>query len=89
VNKNILLSDDAEVDSQPMLEIFADDVQCTHGAAVGRLDPNAVFYLNSRGLDAREAQEVLVHGFVSEVLEAVADDAIRQYTDDAVLTKLG
>lgn len=89
VNKNIVLSDDAEVDSQPMLEIFADDVQCTHGAAVGRLDPNAVFYLNSRGLDAREAQELLVHGFVSEVLTAVADDAIRQYTDDAVLTKLG
>jgi Fe-S cluster assembly scaffold protein SufB len=48
-----------------------------------------VFYLNSRGLDAREAQELLVHGFVSEVLTAVADDAIRQYTDDAVLTKLG
>jgi Fe-S cluster assembly protein SufD len=89
VNKNIVLSDDAEVDSQPKLEIFADDVQCTHGAAVGRLDPNAVFYLNSRGLDTREAQELLVRGFVSEVLEAVADDAVRQYTDDAVLTKLG
>jgi Fe-S cluster assembly protein SufD len=89
VNKNIVLSDDAEVDSQPMLEIFADDVQCTHGAAIGRLDPNALFYLNSRGLDTREAQELLVRGFVSEVLAAVADDAVRQYTDDAVLTKLG
>ena len=89
VNKNLVLSDDAEVDSQPMLEIFADDVQCTHGAAIGRLDPNAVFYLNSRGLDTREAQELLVHGFVSEILSTIADDAVRQYTDDAVLTKLG
>jgi Fe-S cluster assembly protein SufD len=88
VNKNILLSDDAEIDSQPKLEIFADDVQCTHGAAVGRLDPNAIFYLNSRGLDAQEAQELLVHGFVSEVLAAVIDDAVRQYIDDAVFTKL-
>jgi Fe-S cluster assembly protein SufD len=89
VNKNIVLSDDAEVDSQPKLEIFADDVQCTHGAAVGRLDPNAIFYLNSRGLDSREAQELLVRGFVNEVLAAVTDDAVRQYTDNAVLTKLG
>ena len=89
VNKNLVLSDGAEVDSQPKLEIFADDVKCTHGAAVGRLDPSAVFYLNSRGLDTRQAQELLIHGFVSEVLAAVADDAVRQYTDNAVLTKLG
>lgn len=89
VNKNLVLSDDAEVDSQPKLEIFNDDVKCTHGAAVGRLDPAALFYLNSRGLDTHEAQELLVRGFVSEVLSAIADDAVRQYTDDAVLTKLG
>jgi Fe-S cluster assembly protein SufD len=89
INKNLVLSDDAEVDSQPKLEIFADDVQCTHGAAVGRLDPNAVFYLNSRGLDAKEAQELLIRGFVSEVSEAIEDDAIRQYTDQAILAKLG
>jgi len=88
-NKNLVLSDDAEVDSQPKLEIFCDDVQCTHGAAVGRLDPNAVFYLNSRGLDAREAQELLIRGFVSEVSETIEDDAIRQYTDQAILAKLG
>jgi Fe-S cluster assembly protein SufD len=87
VNKNILLSDAAEIDSQPKLEIFADDVQCTHGAAVGRLDPNAIFYLNSRGLNAQEAQDLLMHGFVSEVLAAVVDDAVRQYIDHAVLTK--
>lgn len=88
LNKNIVLSDEAEIDSQPMLEIFADDVQCTHGATVGRLDATAVFYLNSRGLSTQEAQQLLIQGFVSEVLSAIVDDAIRQYTDDAVLTKL-
>jgi len=88
-NKNLVLSDEAEVDSQPKLQIFADDVQCTHGAAVGRLDPNAVFYLNSRGLDGKQAQELLIRGFVSEVSEAIEHDAIRQYTDQAILAKLG
>ena len=89
VNKNLVLSDDAEVDSQPKLEIFTDDVQCTHGAAVGRLDPIAVFYLNSRGLDAQDAQELLIQGFVSQVTDAVQNDAIRQYADHAVAAKLG
>lgn len=88
VNKNLVLSDDAEVDSQPKLEIFTDDVQCTHGAAVGRLDPTALFYLNSRGLDTLAAQELLIRGFVSQVTEAVQHDAIRQYTDQAVTAKL-
>lgn len=88
VNKNLVLSDEAEVDSQPKLEIFTDDVQCTHGAAVGRLDPIALFYLNSRGLDTLAAQELLIHGFVSQVTDAVEHDAIRQYTDQAVTTKL-
>ena len=88
VNKNLVLSDDAEVDSQPKLEIFNDDVQCTHGAAVGRLDANALFYLNSRGIDTPAAQELLIRGFVSEVIDAVRDDAIRQYMDQAVTTKL-
>ena len=89
VNKNLVLSDDAEVDTQPKLEILADDVQCTHGAAIGRLDPNSLFYLNARGLGEREARELLVHGFVNEVIRTIEDDAIRQYTDDAVLARLG
>ena len=85
---SLVTSGDAEIDSQPKLEIFTDDVQCTHGAAVGRLDPTALFYLNSRGLDTLAAQELLIHGFVSQVTEAVTHDAIRQYTDQAVPAKL-
>jgi Fe-S cluster assembly protein SufD len=89
MNKNLLLSDTAQIDTQPKLEIFADDVKCTHGAAVGRLDQAALFYLNSRGLGELEARELLVHGFVNEVLDSIDDDAIRQYADAAVAADLG
>lgn len=89
VNKNLLLSDGAEADTQPKLEIFADDVTCTHGAAVGQLDPAALFYLSSRGIGPETARSLLVHGFVREVVDSIADDAVRQYTDDAVMAALG
>ena len=89
VNKNLLLSDEAEADTQPKLEIFADDVTCTHGAAVGQLDERALFYLRSRGIGAAAARSLLVHGFVREVVDSIADDAVRQYADDAVTTALG
>jgi Fe-S cluster assembly protein SufD len=88
VNKNLLLSIGAEIDTQPKLEIFADDVKCTHGAAVGQIDKDALFYLNSRGLDSPTALRLLVHGFVNEVLESIGDDTIRQYADQAVTTTL-
>lgn len=89
VNKNLLLSPDAEIDTQPQLEIFADDVTCTHGAAVGRLDADALFYLKTRGIGEETARTLLVHGFVTEVLDAVEDDAVRQYLDAAVAERLG
>lgn len=89
VNKNLLLSDGAEADTQPKLEIFADDVTCTHGAAVGQLDPAALFYLKSRGIGEESARALLVHGFVREIVDSIADDAVRQYTDDAVMAALG
>ncbi len=89
VNKNLLLSHGAEADTQPKLEIFADDVTCTHGAAVGQLDPAALFYLESRGIGEEVARALLVHGFVREVVDSIADDAVRQYTDDAVMAALG
>ncbi len=89
VNKNLLLSHGAEADTQPKLEIFADDVTCTHGAAVGQLDPAALFYLESRGIGEEAACALLVHGFVREVVDSIADDAVRQYTDDAVMAALG
>ena len=84
VNKNLLLSPNAEVDTQPKLEIYADDVTCTHGAAVGQLDADALFYLKSRGIGEESARNLLMHGFVSEVLDAIEDGAVRQHVEQAV-----
>ncbi len=70
-NRNLLLSENAEVDTKPQLEIFADDVKCSHGATVGQLDPAQVFYLRSRGLDDAAARALLVFAFAAEVIERV------------------
>jgi len=75
-NDNLLLSRQAEVDTQPRLEILADDVVCQHGATVGQLDPSAVFYLRSRGLSADEAARVLVNAFADQVVDEVGHDAV-------------
>jgi Fe-S cluster assembly protein SufD len=71
-NKNLLLSRNAEIDTKPQLEIYADDVKCAHGATVGQLDENMIFYLRSRGIDATAARSLLTYGFASEVLDAMA-----------------
>jgi len=67
-NKNLLLSDEVEVDSKPQLEIFADDVKCSHGAADGQVAEDGIFYLQSRGLDETRARALLTLGFANEVL---------------------
>lgn len=71
MNKNLLLSDNAEIDTKPQLEIFADDVKCSHGATIGRLDDNALFYLRARGVPADEARRLLIYGFANEIVERV------------------
>src|SRR5262245_52043019 len=71
-NRNLLLSEGAKVDTKPQLEIFADDVRCTHGATVGRLDDSALFYARSRGLPVTAAQRLLTYAFAAEVVEEVA-----------------
>jgi Fe-S cluster assembly protein SufD len=76
-NKNLLLSDQAEVDSQPVLEIYADEVKAAHGATVGQLDPTAMFYLRSRGLPEADARRLLTAAFCREVLAAVEPPALR------------
>lgn len=76
-NKNLLLSENAEVDTRPTLQIYADDVQCTHGATVGQLDTEALFYLRSRGLDENAARDALIHAFVGEMLERITLTALR------------
>lgn len=83
-NKNLLLSEGAVVETRPQLEIYADDVQCSHGAAIGRLDENALFYLRQRGLDVGEARGLLTWAFASEILDRLPGDALRQSVTDRV-----
>jgi Fe-S cluster assembly protein SufD len=87
-NKNLLLSDGVEVDSKPQLEIFADDVKCSHGAADGQLGEEAVFYLKSRGLDEAAARTLLTHGFANEVLDRIRVDSIRRWCGDRLARRL-
>ncbi|RMH81487.1 MAG: Fe-S cluster assembly protein SufD, partial [Calditrichaeota bacterium] len=77
-NRALLLSDDARVNSKPELEIFADDVRCTHGASIGQLDEEALFYLRSRGIPEPKAHTILRFAFANDVLEQIPDEAIRE-----------
>jgi Fe-S cluster assembly protein SufD len=87
-NKNLLLSTDARVDTKPQLEIFADDVKCTHGAAVGQIDEEEKFYLESRGINRDLARNMLTYGFAEEVIERIGIESIRRELDAAVLNRL-
>ena len=77
MNQALLLSDDAEMDSKPQLEIYADDVKCSHGATVGALDPDQLFYLRARGIPQAEARAMLVEAFLHEAVETVSDETLR------------
>jgi Fe-S cluster assembly protein SufD len=88
-NRNLLLSDSAKVNTKPQLEIFADDVKCTHGATVGRLDDVALFYARSRGVPAAEAQRLLTYAFAAEVIEEVALEPVRDELERLVRQRLG
>jgi Fe-S cluster assembly protein SufD len=83
-NKNLLLSDQAEIDTQPVLEIYADEVKAAHGATVGQLDPTAMFYLRSRGLPEAQARRTLTAAFCREAVLRVEEPALRQALADAV-----
>ena len=76
-NNNLLLSEHAHVDTKPQLEIFADDVKCTHGATVGRIDETALFYMKSRGINAEMARRLLTYAFAADVLETIELDPLR------------
>ncbi|MBD9376076.1 Fe-S cluster assembly protein SufD [Pseudoxanthomonas sp. PXM04] len=91
-NKNLLLSDNAEIDTQPVLEIHADEVKAAHGATVGRLDANALFYLRSRGLPETEAQQLLTAAFCREPMSIITNPAVREQLSqriDQALAGLG
>jgi Fe-S cluster assembly protein SufD len=87
-NKALLLSDDATINTKPQLEIFANDVKCTHGAAIGQLDDDAVFYLRSRGLDLDEARAMLIHAFASDILNRVKIVEVREHLEAALTARL-
>ena len=87
-NRNLLLSDDAKVDTKPQLEIFADDVKCTHGATVGRLDDIALFYARSRGVPAAVAQLLLTYAFAAEVTSEVVLEPVREELERLVRDRL-
>jgi Fe-S cluster assembly protein SufD len=80
MTRALLLSDEAEADNKPELEIFADDVTCGHGATTGALDDSLLFYLRARGLSEKEAQALLIQAFVGEAIEQIASDALRELT---------
>ena len=87
-NQNLLLTDDATIHTKPELEIYADDVKCTHGATIGQLDDKAMFYLRARGLDFDNARRLLMRAYVGEIIEKISDDEIRNKMMDIVIDKL-
>jgi Fe-S cluster assembly protein SufD len=87
-NNNLLLSRSAEVDTKPQLEIFADDVKCSHGTTVGQIEPEALFYLRSRGLSEPMARRMLCLGFAGEIIDALGPEALRQQVADRVGQRL-
>ena len=87
-NKNILLTDKAVVNSKPFLEIYADDVKCSHGATVGQLDQNAMFYLRSRGIGIGNARLLLLYAFAAEVINHIKIDPLKNRIDDMIKKRL-
>ncbi|MGE5307293.1 MAG: Fe-S cluster assembly protein SufD [Alphaproteobacteria bacterium] len=88
-NKNLLLSEHAAVNTKPQLEIYADDVKCSHGSTIGQLDADALFYLRSRGLDNDEAQSLLSYAFASDVVGRIRIPFLRSRLDEYLLSKFG
>ena len=87
-NRNLLLSDDARVNTKPQLEIFADDVKCTHGATIGRLDEQQRYYLSTRGIGGRTAQALLIWAFAAEVLAEITVEPVRTVLEGVVRRQL-
>ncbi len=86
-NQTILLSNDAQITTKPQLEIFADDVRCTHGATIGQLRPEAMFYLQSRGIGKEQARDLLIYAFASEVVQKIKIEELREQIDHVMLSE--
>ncbi len=83
-NRNLLLSETAEMRTQPQLEIYADDVKATHGASTGQLDESALFYMQQRGIDKEKARQLLVNAFMKDVLMTISDETLREQLLNAI-----
>jgi Fe-S cluster assembly protein SufD len=88
-NNNILMEDKATINSKPQLEIFADDVKCSHGCTIGQLDEDALFYLQSRGIPKKEGRALLMYAFANNVLESVALPVVKKRINKIIAKKLG
>jgi Fe-S cluster assembly protein SufD len=87
-NKNLVLSDEASVDTKPQLEIFANDVKCTHGATIGQLDREAIFYLQSRGVDKDDARDMLIHAFAKDLIDRIRSEGVRTNLERMIYSRL-
>ena len=87
-NKNLLLSDDSIIHTKPELEIYADDVKCTHGATVGQLDEKALFYLRTRGLNREKSQRLLMRAYVGEITDEISNEKIRDELMEMIIDRL-
>ena len=87
-NNTLILSRDAEIDTKPQLEIYADDVKCSHGATICQIDDNSLFYLRSRGIEEQEARSLLTYAFVNEVLESVDIAPLHKTLEQALMQQL-
>lgn len=88
-NNNLLLSNTSTIDSKPQLEIYADDVKCSHGCTIGQLDDDALFYMRSRGIRKKEAQAILTYAFASEVIENISITKLQSFCQNLIAKKLG
>ena len=88
-NKSILLTEKATMNAKPELEIYADDVKCSHGATTGQLDPEALFYLRSRGIPERQARGMLLHAFARDVIDQIKIEPLRELLDRRVTERFG
>jgi len=87
-NQALLLSGEAEITAMPQLEIYADDVKCTHGATTGKLDDEALFYLRARGINLEDARELLTYAFASGIVEQIPVEAVRAELDHVLHKRL-
>ena len=86
-NKNLVLSDEAVINTKPELQIFADDVRCTHGATIGQLDEEALFYLQSRGIERAQARSLLTYAFAQDILDRVKVQSIKDQLEKVLFEK--